>query len=84
MNITRIGSQPSSRGPAEYFTGNVRIDSPFQRGAPARVSGAIVTFEPGARPHRMAHASTWPDADRHVGSGTRAACWGFDRTHRAR
>jgi quercetin dioxygenase-like cupin family protein len=49
MNITRNGSQPSSRGPSDYFTGSVRVDSPFQRTAPARVSGAVVTFEPGAR-----------------------------------
>jgi len=49
MNITRNGSQPSGKGPAEYFTGSVRVDSPFQRSAPARVGGAIVTFEPGAR-----------------------------------
>jgi quercetin dioxygenase-like cupin family protein len=50
MNITRNGSQPSSRGPSDYFTGDVRVDSPFQRNAPARVSGAVVTFEPGAAP----------------------------------
>jgi quercetin dioxygenase-like cupin family protein len=49
MNITRIGSQSSRKGPAEWFTGAVRIDCPFQAGAPARVGGAIVTFEPGAR-----------------------------------
>ncbi len=49
MNITRNGSQPSSRGSSEYFTGAVRVDSPFQRTAPARVAAAIVTFEPGAR-----------------------------------
>jgi quercetin dioxygenase-like cupin family protein len=49
MNIKRGGSQPSAKGPAEWFTGPVRIDSPFQGGAPARVAGAIVTFEPGAR-----------------------------------
>jgi quercetin dioxygenase-like cupin family protein len=49
MEIKRIGSQPSARGPAEHFTGMVRIDSPFQGSAPARVGGAIVTFEPGAR-----------------------------------
>ncbi len=49
MQISRIGSQPSSKGPAEYFTGAVRIDSRFQGSAPARVGGAIVTFEPGAR-----------------------------------
>jgi quercetin dioxygenase-like cupin family protein len=49
MNITRNGSLPSNPGPAEYFTGSVRVDSPFQRSSPARVAGAIVTFEPGAR-----------------------------------
>src|SRR5438094_4684558 len=49
MDITRSGSQPAGNGPAEWFTGSVRIDSSFQRNSPARVSGAIVTFEPAAR-----------------------------------
>jgi quercetin dioxygenase-like cupin family protein len=49
MEIKRNGSQPSSKGPADWFTGAVRIDSPFKGSAPARVAGAIVTFEPGAR-----------------------------------
>ena len=49
MEIKKNGSQPSAQGPAEYFTGQVRIDTPFQAQAPARVSGATVTFEPGAR-----------------------------------
>ncbi len=49
MEIKRNGSQPSAKGPAEYFTGTVRIDQPFQRTDPARVNGAVVTFEPGAR-----------------------------------
>jgi len=49
MSITKGGSQPSAKGPAEWFTGAVRIDSPFQRQAPARIGGATVTFEPGAR-----------------------------------
>ncbi len=49
MEIKRIGSQPSGKGPAEWFTGAVRIDPLFQRNAPARVAGANVTFEPGAR-----------------------------------
>jgi quercetin dioxygenase-like cupin family protein len=49
MKITKSGSQPSAKGPAEWFTGSVRIDSPFQGTAPARVGGAMVTFEPGAR-----------------------------------
>ncbi|HVJ08481.1 MAG TPA: cupin domain-containing protein [Acidisarcina sp.] len=49
MEIKRIGSQPSSRGPSDWFTGTVRIDQPFQAADPARVGGASVTFEPGAR-----------------------------------
>ncbi|MBW4043798.1 MAG: cupin domain-containing protein [Acidobacteria bacterium] len=49
MEIKRSGSQPSGKGPAEWFTGAVRIDQPFQGTAPARVGGAVVTFEPGAR-----------------------------------
>jgi quercetin dioxygenase-like cupin family protein len=49
MKITRGGSQPSAKGPAEWFSGNVRIDAPFNGDAPARVGGATVTFEPGAR-----------------------------------
>ena len=49
MEIQRSGSQPSSKGPADYFTGSVRVDPLFQAPDPARVSGASVTFEPGAR-----------------------------------
>jgi quercetin dioxygenase-like cupin family protein len=49
MTITRGGSQPSRKGPAEYFTGSVRLDPLFTAPAPARVAGAKVTFEPGAR-----------------------------------
>ena len=49
MNIQRVGSQPSNTGPADWFTGTVRIDTPFKGTDPARVSGAVVTFEPGAR-----------------------------------
>jgi quercetin dioxygenase-like cupin family protein len=49
MEIKRIGLQPSSKGPADWFTGTVRIDSPFKGSGSARVSGAIVTFEPGTR-----------------------------------
>lgn len=49
MDIKRSGSQPSSTGPAEWFTGTVRIDPLFQAPDPARVAGASVTFEPGAR-----------------------------------
>jgi len=49
MEIKRIGSQPSGKGPVEYFTGTVRIDPLFAPPEPARVAMALVTFEPGAR-----------------------------------
>ena len=49
MEIKRNDSQPSSKGQAEYFTGNVRIDPLHQANDPARVGCASVTFEPGAR-----------------------------------
>jgi len=49
MEIKRSGSQPSMKGPAEWFTGTVRIDPLFAEADPSRVSGALVTFEPGAR-----------------------------------
>jgi quercetin dioxygenase-like cupin family protein len=49
MNLRRCGSQPSTKGPAEYFTGNVRIDPLFEAPDPARARGLSVTFEPGAR-----------------------------------
>ena len=49
MEIQRAGSKPSGVGPAEYFTGSVRIDPLFQATDPALVAGASVTFEPGAR-----------------------------------
>jgi quercetin dioxygenase-like cupin family protein len=49
MEIKRAGSQPSNKGPADWFTGIVRIDPLFQAGAPGRAVGASVTFEPAAR-----------------------------------
>lgn len=49
VKIQRSGTQPSRPGPEEYFTGKVRIDAPFAGSEPARVGGATVTFEPGAR-----------------------------------
>jgi len=49
MEITRAESKPSAKGPADWFTGTVRIDPLFTAPAPARVGGAAVTFEPGAR-----------------------------------
>jgi quercetin dioxygenase-like cupin family protein len=49
MEIKRAGSRPSVKGPADWFTGTVRIDGLFDANAPARAAGAAVTFEPGAR-----------------------------------
>ncbi|MFM0158584.1 cupin domain-containing protein [Paraburkholderia sediminicola] len=49
QTIIRNGMKPSIKGPANFFTGSVRIDSPFQVEEPGRAGGAIVTFEPGAR-----------------------------------
>ena len=49
MEIKRAGSQPSDQGPAEWFTGTVRIDTLIQPNEPSKVAGASVTFEPGAR-----------------------------------
>lgn len=49
MKIKRGGSQPSMKGPAEWFTGTVRIDPLFEAVLPARANGGSVTFEPGAR-----------------------------------
>lgn len=47
MEITRVGTQPSAKGPEDYFTGTVRVDAPFS--GSGALSGATVTFEPGAR-----------------------------------
>lgn len=55
MRVTRAGTQPSQKGPADWFTGSVRIDPLFQVGAPGRVAGVQVTFEPCSRTHWHAH-----------------------------
>lgn len=49
MKITRAGTNPSRQGPADTFTGTVRLDPLFKAEEPGRVAGSIVTFEPGAR-----------------------------------
>lgn len=56
MEIKRCGSQPSTQGQADFFTGSVRVDPLFDAPEPARVYGAYVTFEPGARTAWHAHA----------------------------
>ncbi len=71
MEIKRVGSQPSAKGPSEWFTGTVRIDQLFQAPDPAFVQGASVTFEAGARTAWHTHplgqtlivtAGMWPCA----------------------
>ena len=49
MEIFRAGTRPSAAGPADWFTGKVRVDPQFNPSAPDRVQGAHVTFDPGAR-----------------------------------
>lgn len=55
QTIFRNGSKPSAKGPEHFFTGSVRIDSPFQVDQPGRTGGAIVTFEPGSRTNWHTH-----------------------------
>ena len=55
QTITRAGSLPSTKGPAEYFTGNVRVERLFAANESAPYSGAYVTFEPGARSNWHTH-----------------------------
>src|SRR5207245_9618727 len=55
MEIKRVGTQASTTGPGDWFTGTVRIDPLFHANAPARAAGASVTFEPGARPAWHTH-----------------------------
>ena len=55
MEIKRVGSRPSGKGPADWFTGTVRIDPLLEVPEPARVAGATVTFEPGARTNWHTH-----------------------------
>jgi quercetin dioxygenase-like cupin family protein len=55
MQIRRAGSVPSAKGPADYFTGTVRVDPMFPATAPSRVNGSHVTFEPGARSNWHTH-----------------------------
>ncbi len=63
MDITRSGSQPSGKGPSEYFTGAIRLDPLFEAPAPARAVGVSITLEPGAREAWHSHQAS-PDADR--------------------
>jgi len=55
MKILKGGSLPSRAGPADYFTGQVRQDMPFEAEAPGRSGGVTVTFEPGARTNWHTH-----------------------------
>ena len=57
MKITKAGTNPSSKGPEDYFTGTVRVDPMFTAEDPGRVAGASVTFEPGARTAWHTHSA---------------------------
>ena len=72
MEIKRAGSQPSAKGPAERFTGTVRINPLIQAHDPARIQAASVTFEPG-RPHHLAHTPARPSPLAAAGRSARAA-----------
>ena len=71
MNIKRNGSQASYPGPAEWFTGSVRVDPLFEAPEPAQIRGSSVTYEPAAQ--CLAYASAGAGADRYGGQRSRAA-----------
>ena len=68
QTVSVTGSQPAAKGPAEYFTGNARVEPLFAAKDTAPFSGAYVTFEPGAR-FGLAHASRRPASDRYPRRG---------------
>jgi quercetin dioxygenase-like cupin family protein len=74
MEIKRSGSQPSNKGPSDWFTGTVRIDPLFQAKDSARAVGNSVTFEPGARTAWHTHP-LWADSDRDGWLWLGAALW---------
>jgi hypothetical protein len=78
MEIKRSGSQPSNKGPTDWFTGTGRIDPLFQAPDPARVAGASVTFELGARTAWHTHPPR-SDVDRHIRAWLGAALGRPDR-----
>ena len=78
MDIKRSGSQPSAKGPADYFTGTVRIDPLFEAPAPARVRRRERHLR-ARRPHGLAYPSARSDPDRHLGLRTGAALGRPDR-----
>lgn len=77
MEIKRSGSQPSSKGPAQYFTDSVRIDPLFEPPMPARTPGCNRDIRT-RRAHCMAHPSARPNLDHYAGCGW-TQCWGEPR-----
>ena len=73
MEIKQSGSQPSGKGPAEWFTGSVRIDPLFPAVDPSRVSAALVTFEPGSRTAWHTSGKGWSSLPAAVGCSARVA-----------
>jgi len=82
MEIKRCGSRPSGKGPAEYFTGTVRIDPLIEVANPPGLSGGSVTFEPSAR--TLAYPSARSDVDGYVRRGPGAVLGRADRGNSAR
>ena len=74
MDIKRVGTQPSGKGPADWFSGTVRVDPLFSAPAPARVVAASVTFEPGAR--TACHTHPLGQTLIVTAGCGRAQCWG--------
>ena len=83
MELKRSGSQPSGKGPAEWFTGTVRIDPLFTAPDPARANGGACHLRAWS-PDRLAHASARANADRHVRVWLRSAGGRTDRDHPGR
>ncbi len=83
MDIKKSGTQPPGKGPAEYFTGAVRIDPLFEAPAPVRAVGASVTFEPGART-ALAQSPVRSDSNRDGGLWARPVLGWADPRHSPR
>jgi hypothetical protein len=83
VDIKRNGSRPSGKGPAEYFTGAVRVDPLFEAPEPARVRGAHVTFEPGARTAWHTHPLGQTRSSRLASAGFSARAPPLKRSSRA-
>jgi hypothetical protein len=83
MDIKRSGSQPSGKGPADWFTGAVRIEPLFEAPEPASVRGASVTFEPGAEPPGIRILLVRPWSSHRVSDGCSARAGQLSKSDQA-